>query len=245
VTVLSTTAAAAEELHYVPASGTLSAVWLLLALPAAGAVILYLSGKRAEKWGPVLACAMAGLAFVWGLISFFALKGEESRQVTKHLFSWVPVGSFQVDAGLLFDPLSATFVLLITGVGFLIHVYSLGYMEHDERKVTFFAHLNLFVAAMLLLVLGNSFLALYVGWEGVGLASYLLIAFWYFKPDAATAAKKAMIWPSSVPFSRLKATRVRLTELSISSMHMNTRIALRRSSTPTAPMVKSRAARNR
>ena len=184
---------AAEKVEYVPATGTFSALWLLLALPAAGAAILLLAGKRAQKWGPLLACAMTGSAFVWGLISFFALKGEQHRQVSQHLFSWVPVGSFQVDAGLLFDPLSATFVLLITGVGFLIHVYSLGYMEHDDRKVTFFAYLNLFVAAMLLLVLGNSFLALYVGWEGVGLASYLLIAFWYFKPDAATAAKKAFI----------------------------------------------------
>jgi NADH-quinone oxidoreductase subunit L len=185
--------AAAEKVEYVPASGTLSALWLLLALPAAGAAILLLAGKRAERWGPILGCATTGLAFVWGLVSFFALKGEEHRQVTLHLFSWIPVGSLQVDAGLLFDPLSATFVLLITGVGFLIHVYSIGYMEHDDRKVTFFGYMNLFVAAMLLLVLGNSFLALYVGWEGVGLASYLLIAFWYFKPDAATAAKKAFI----------------------------------------------------
>jgi NADH-quinone oxidoreductase subunit L len=183
----------AEKVAYVPAHGTLSALWLLLALPAAGSAVLLLAGKRAEKWGPYLACAMTGSAFLWGLISFFALKGETHRQVDLHLFSWVPVGSFQVDAGLLFDPLSATFVLLITGVGFLIHVYSLGYMAHDDRRHTFFAYLNLFVAAMLLLVLGNSFLALYVGWEGVGLASYLLIAFWYYKPDAATAAKKAFI----------------------------------------------------
>ncbi|MDP9182475.1 MAG: NADH-quinone oxidoreductase subunit L [Actinomycetota bacterium] len=193
MTLRSVAEVAAEKVDYVPATGTLSAVWLLLALPAAGAAILLLAGKRAEKWGPILACAMTGLAFVWGLISFFALKGEEHRQVTRHLFSWVPVGGFQVDAGLLFDPLSATFVLLITGVGFLIHVYSIGYMEHDDRTVTFFGYLNLFVAAMLLLVLGNSFLALYVGWEGVGLASYLLIAFWYYKPEAATAGKKAFI----------------------------------------------------
>jgi NADH-quinone oxidoreductase subunit L len=184
---------AAETVDYVPATGTLSALWVLLVLPAAGAVILLLAGNRAKRWGPVLGCATTGLAFVWGLVSFFALRGEENREITRHLFSWIPVGSFQVDAGLLFDPLSATFVLLITGVGFLIHVYSLGYMEHDERKVTFFGYLNLFVAAMLLLVLGNSFLALYVGWEGVGLASYLLIAFWYTRPDAATAAKKAFI----------------------------------------------------
>ena len=183
----------AEKATYLPASGTLSALWLLLALPAAGAAVLLLAGRRADKWGPYLACGLTGAAFVYGLVAFFSLRGMSNRQVTLHLFSWIPVGGFDVDAGLLFDPLSATFVLLITGVGFLIHVYSLGYMEHDERKNTFFGYLNLFVAAMLLLVLGNSFLALYVGWEGVGLASYLLIAFWYFKPDAATAAKKAFI----------------------------------------------------
>jgi len=194
VTLLATAAEqAAEKVEYVPATGTLSAVWVLIALPALGAAILLLSGRRSDRWGPYLACTMTGASFVWGLVSFFALRDEAGRQVERHLFSWIPVGGFQVDAGLLFDPLSATFVLLITGVGFLIHVYSLGYMEHDPRKKTFFAYLNLFVAAMLLLVLGNSFLALYVGWEGVGLASYLLIAFWFTKPDAATAAKKAFI----------------------------------------------------
>jgi NADH-quinone oxidoreductase subunit L len=187
------TTLSAEPLHYAPATGALSALWLLIALPAAGAAVLLLAGKRAEKWGAYLATGLCGLAFVWGVVSFFALKGLSDRSVDLHLFSWIPVAGFQVDAGILFDPLSSTFVLLITGVGFLIHVYSLGYMEHDPRRNTFFGYLNLFVAAMLLLVLGNSFLALYVGWEGVGLASYLLIAFWYFKPDAATAAKKAFI----------------------------------------------------
>jgi NADH-quinone oxidoreductase subunit L len=185
----------------VPATGLLSAVWLLLALPAAGAAILLLTGRGGERgradnarnWGPYLATALCGAAFVYGLLAFFKLRSLDERVVDKHLFSWVPVGGFNVDAGLLLDPLSATFVLLITGVGFLIHVYSLGYMEHDPRKKTFFAYLNLFVAAMLLLVLGNSYLALYVGWEGVGLASYLLIAFWFHKPEAATAAKKAFI----------------------------------------------------
>ena len=183
------------SVEYVPATGALSALWLLLAFPAIGAAILLLSGDRSKTWGPYLACAMTGTSFLYGVIAFFSLKGHpaDERSQNLHLFSWVPVGDFKVDAGLLFDPLSATFVLLITGVGFLIHVYSLGYMEHDPRKNTFFAYLNLFIAAMLLLVLGNSFLSLYVGWEGVGLASYLLIAFWYYKPDAATAAKKAFI----------------------------------------------------
>ena len=186
-------AAPGDAVHYVPATGLLTSLWVLLLLPAAGAAILLLSGRRSKGWGPYLATALCGLAFLWGLVSFFSLKGLSNREVDLHLFSWIPVGGFHVDAGLLFDPLSATFVLLITGVGFLIHVYSLGYMEHDPRKKTFFAYLNLFIAAMLLLVLANSYLALYVGWEGVGLASYLLIAFWYHKPEAATAAKKAFI----------------------------------------------------
>jgi NADH-quinone oxidoreductase subunit L len=185
----------AENVDYVPASGALSALWLLLAFPALGAAIVLLAGNRSKTWGPYLACAMTGLSFVYGVIAFFSLQGHPTSERSQdlHLFSWIPVGGFKVDAGLLFDPLSSTFVLLITGVGFLIHVYSLGYMEHDERKHVFFGYLNLFIAAMLLLVLGNSFLALYVGWEGVGLASYLLIAFWYYKPEAATAAKKAFI----------------------------------------------------
>ncbi len=177
----------------VPATGTLSALWLLIVLPALGAAVLLLTGRRSDAWGPYLACAMTGLAFVYGLLAFFALKSGHTRSIDLHLFSWIPVNSFQVDAGLLFDPLSATFVLLITGVGFLIHVYSLGYMDHDPRKRQFFAYLNLFVASMLLLVLGDSFLALYVGWEGVGLASYLLIAFYFTRNSAATAAKKAFI----------------------------------------------------
>ena len=184
---------AAEPGHYVAASGALAHLWLLIALPLAGSAVLLLGGRRTNTWGPLLACAMTGSAFVYGLVSFFALKGQTDRAVDLHLFSWIPVNGFHVDAGLLFDPLSSTFVLLITGVGFLIHVYSLGYMAHDPRRRVFFAYLNLFVAAMLLLVLGDSFLALYVGWEGVGLASYLLIAFWFYKPDAATAAKKAFI----------------------------------------------------
>jgi NADH-quinone oxidoreductase subunit L len=203
----------AEPVRYVPATGTLSALWLLLALPAFGAALLLLSGKRSAKWGPYLATALTGGSFLFAVVCFFELKSLTDRSVDLHLFSWIPVGGFQVDAGLLLDPLSMTFVLLITGVGFLIHVYSLGYMEHDPRKKTFFAYLNLFVTAMLLLVLGNSFLALYVGWEGVGLASYLLIAFWYWKPEAATAAKKAFI-----------ANRVGDVGLSLAIMVMFTRL---------------------
>jgi NADH-quinone oxidoreductase subunit L len=113
--------------------------------------------------------------------------------VTQKLFDWISVGSFKVDAGLMLDQLSICFVLLITGVGTLIHIYSISYMSHDHDRRRFFAYLNLFIAAMLLLVLGNSYLNLYVGWEGVGLASYLLIGFWNQKPAYATASKKAFV----------------------------------------------------
>jgi len=184
--------AAAPE-RYVDASGLLGTSWLLIALPLVGATVLLLAGKRGDRWGHLLGCATVGVSFVLGLAYFFALRGESHRAVSVHLYDWVPVNGFKADLGLLYDPLSAVFVLLITGVGLLIHVYSIGYMAHDAGRRRFFGYLNLFVAAMLLLVLGNNYLSLYAGWEGVGLASYLLIAFWHHKPEAATAAKKAFI----------------------------------------------------
>jgi NADH-quinone oxidoreductase subunit L len=184
--------------EYAEPTGSLNLLWLLIALPLAGAAVLLLLGRRANAWGHLLGCATVGVAFVLGVVQFFALRGlsgdsSSSREISQHLFTFIHVGGLRIDAGLLYDPLSAVFVLLITGVGFLIHVYSIGYMSHDDGRRRFFGFLNLFVAAMLLLVLGNSFVALYVGWEGVGLASYLLIAFWYTRPEAATAAKKAFI----------------------------------------------------
>ena len=180
---------------FTSASGVFSALWLLLAFPSVGAAILLLGGKRTNPWGHLLATALCGASFLWAVVLFFTLRSKSGDGRFQHdvLFSWVPVGSFHVDAALLLDPLSAVFILLITGVGFLIHVYSIGYMSHDPDRRKFFAYLNLFVAAMLLLVLADSYLGLYVGWEGVGLASYLLIAFWQYKPSAATAAKKAFI----------------------------------------------------
>src|SRR6476646_5037657 len=170
------------------ASGVTAYAWLLVALPLLGAAILLLGGRRTDKFGPVLATALSGGAFVVGAIVFLAMlgRGAEDRAVGINLFDWVAAGSFKVSAGLLVDQLSMVFVLLITFVGSLIHVYSLGYMEHDPDKRRFFAYLNLFVAAMLLLVLANSYLLLYVGWEGVGLASYLLIGFWNYNPAYAT-----------------------------------------------------------
>ena len=170
-------------------------LWLLLVLPLAGAGTLLLLGRRSDPWGHLLATAVSGATFLVALLAFLHLRGlgPEERAVTEHLYSWVPVGGFQVDLRLLLDPLSSAFMLLITGVGTLVHVYSIGYLEHDRDRRRFFAYLNLFLASMLLLVLADNFLVLYVGWELVGLCSYLLIGFWSFKPAAATAAKKAFI----------------------------------------------------
>ncbi|GAB4080576.1 NADH-quinone oxidoreductase subunit L [Modestobacter muralis] len=173
--------------------GLLGASWLLIALPLAGAAVLLLGGRRTDRWGHLLATGTVATAFLLAVLCTVQLAGLDERSVSVDLFTFLSTGELDVQAGLLFDPLSAVFVLLITGVGALIHVYSIGYMAHDPARRRFFAYLNLFVAAMLLLVLGNSYVALYVGWEGVGLASYLLIAFWHTRPAAATAAKKAFL----------------------------------------------------
>lgn len=167
--------------------------WLLVALPAAGAVILLLGGRRTDGWGHLLGCAAALASFGVGLTLLTEMIGRSDRLIHQNLFSWVPVGGLQVDFGLQIDQLSICFVLLITGVGSLIHIYSIGYMAEDPDRRRFFAYLNLFLAAMLLLVVADNYLGLYVGWEGVGLASYLLIGFWYQRPTAATAAKKAFV----------------------------------------------------
>jgi len=166
---------------------------LIVLVPAVSAAVLLLGGRLADAWGHLLGTAAAVASFVLGLVAFFELSGSDDDALTQQLFTWIEVGGFKVEFGLLFDPLSALFVLLITGVGSLIHVYSIGYMEHDDRRRRFFGYLNLFVAAMLTLVLSNDYLALFLGWEGVGLASYLLIGFWQHKTTAAVAAKKAFI----------------------------------------------------
>jgi len=167
----------------------------LIGLPLFGAALLLLGGRRTNAWGHYFAVAMSTSAFVIGVTQFLALlsKPAEERNINAHLFDWISVGSFTVPFGLHLDQLSVVFVLLITGVGSLIHVYSIGYMAHDENRRRFFGYLNLFVAAMLLLVLADNYLLLYVGWEGVGLASYLLISFYQHKPSAAAAGKKAFV----------------------------------------------------
>ncbi|MGW4161437.1 NADH-quinone oxidoreductase subunit L [Streptomyces sp. NPDC004788] len=168
---------------------------LLIAAPLLGAAVLLCGGRRLDKTGHWLGTLLAGTSFAIGLALFADMlsKSADDRTLHQHLFTWIPVEGFQAEMAFQLDQLSMTFVLLITGVGTLIHVYSIGYMEHDERRRRFFGYLNLFVAAMLLLVLADNYLLLYFGWEGVGLASYLLIGFWQHKPTAATAAKKAFI----------------------------------------------------
>src|SRR6478736_9919390 len=178
------------------AGGVFSLLWVIIALPALGAaVILLLGNTRTSKWAHLLGCATVIGSFVISVAVFVALLGRaaDDREIGQTLWSWVEAGSFHVDMALLYDPLSALFLLLITGVGSLIHIYSVGYMEHDVRRARFFAYLNLFVAAMLMLVLADNYLGVFLGWEGVGLASYLLIGFWQHKPSAAVAAKKAFV----------------------------------------------------
>ncbi|MDX3324886.1 NADH-quinone oxidoreductase subunit L [Streptomyces sp. ME02-6979-3A] len=168
---------------------------LLVAAPLLGAAVLLCGGRRLDRAGHWIGTVLAAASFVVGVVLFTDMlgKGAEDRALHQKLFSWIPVEGFQADVAFQLDQLSMTFVLLITGVGTLIHIYSIGYMEHDERRRRFFGYLNLFLAAMLILVIADNYLLLYVGWEGVGLASYLLIGFWQHKPSAATAAKKAFL----------------------------------------------------
>src|SRR5262249_13470353 len=178
-----------------PATGAQHAAWLLIAFPLAGAALLLLGGRRTNRIGHLVGVAMPLASFVYGAVIFFAMLGYPSSQRSRGitLFTWIHLGRFDVPVGLLIDQLSICFVLLITGVGTLIHIFAVGYMSHDPERRRFFGYMNLFVASMLLLVLADNYLVLYVGWEGVGLASYLLIGFWQFKPAAAVAAKKAFI----------------------------------------------------
>ncbi|MEX2972800.1 NADH-quinone oxidoreductase subunit L [Streptomyces sp. C184] len=168
---------------------------LLVAAPLVGAALLLCGGKRLDRTGPLIGTLFAVASFALGAVLFADMlgKGAGDRALHQQLFTWIPVGGFRADVAFQLDQLSMTFVLLITGVGSLIHIYSIGYMAHDERRRRFFGYLNLFLAAMLLLVLADNYLLLYAGWEGVGLASYLLIGFWQHKPSAATAAKKAFL----------------------------------------------------
>jgi NADH-quinone oxidoreductase subunit L len=177
------------------AVGVAHYAWLLVALPAAGALVLLVGGRRTNAWGHLLGCATVLTAFGYGVVLFCQWLGFDAAQRTRELSvgTWFAVNSLQVNYGLRLDPLSLTFMLLITGVGGLIHLYAIGYMDHDPGRRRFFGYFNFFAAAMLVLVLSNNFVTLYLGWEGVGLASYLLIGWYSDRPSAATAAKKAFL----------------------------------------------------
>ena len=185
----------ASELVQEPATGAMALLWLVPALPLLGAAVNLFAGRRLGAWAGWLATALVTASFVIALIEVGDLlsRPEEERLVVQHLFDWVSVGAFQVGLDLRLDGLSATMILVVTGIGSLIHLYSIGYMRDDPRKGRFFAYLNLFVFFMLMLVLGANYLVLYLGWEGVGACSYLLIGFWYEKVANAEAAKKAFI----------------------------------------------------
>ncbi|HOB04795.1 MAG TPA: NADH-quinone oxidoreductase subunit L, partial [Propionibacteriaceae bacterium] len=167
----------------------------MIAIPLVVAGLLLLAGKVTNAWGHLVATAASISAFVIAALLFVDLLGRDAgqRAVGVPLYDWITAGSWTIKAGLLIDPLSILFAMLITGVGSLIHVYAIGYMAHDPGRRRFFAYLNLFIAAMLTLVLADNYLVLFLGWEGVGLASYLLISFWQHKPSAATAGKKAFV----------------------------------------------------
>jgi NADH-quinone oxidoreductase subunit L len=178
-----------------PSSSAFALVWLVPLLPLAGAVVNLFVGRRLGRAAGVLAAAAIGASFAMAALLVLRLTGlsAEERIVTRHLYDWISVGNLRVGADLRLDALSAVMILVVTGVGTLIHVYAIGYMHGDPRYGRFFAYLNLFVFFMLMLVLADNLLLLYLGWEGVGLCSYLLIGFWFEKTENANAAKKAFI----------------------------------------------------
>jgi len=170
--------------------------WLIPFAPALSAAILIVFGRRLpKKFVSVQACGAVLVSFALSALSFFGLVRAplENGSVIKTLFTWIKAGSFEAAFSFQFDPLSAVMVLVVTGVGFLIHLYSVGYMAQDKGYTRYFAYLNLFTFAMLILVLASNMILMFVGWEGVGLCSYLLIGFWFEKPSAAAAGKKAFI----------------------------------------------------
>src|SRR5437867_1831390 len=169
--------------------------WLIPAFPLAGAVFLLVLGKRVGRGAGAIATLMMASSFVTGLVTFIQVSHQHvgSRSYVKHLYDWITSGIFKVGIDIRIDPLSLVMVLVVTGVGMLIHMYSIGYMHDDPRYPRYFAYLNLFAFSMLVLVLANNFIVLYAGWELVGLCSYLLIGFWFDRRAAASAAKKAFI----------------------------------------------------
>ena len=189
------TAEAIETAPVGPATGPAALASLLVIVPLAVAAFLLLGGRRTDRWGHWVAVGASWFSFVLGLAILIQMLGlpASQRRFSQDLFTWIPAGDFQVNIGLLVDPLSMTFVMLVTLVGSLILVYAVGYMEYDPDRRRFFAYLALFIASMLMLVLASNYTAMFLGWEGVGLSSYLLIGFWNQVPNNAAAANKAFI----------------------------------------------------
>ena len=164
--------------------------WLVPALPLLGFLVTGLANKRLKhKQAGIIASSMVALSFVVSLILFFSLRSSGISSVTVTLFDWISIAGMQIPFALLIDHLSLTMMLIVTGVGALIHIYSIGYMHDDEWVNSFFAQMNLFTFSMLLLVMGANYLVLFIGWEGVGLCSYLLIGFWFKNPAYNYAAR--------------------------------------------------------
>ncbi len=209
-TYLSTQLVSAAESATPEATGVLSLAWLLVALPLFGAAVLLLGGRRTDRWGHLLGVAMPVAAFVLALAQW-ACAARAAAPTTGRSRPRCTPGSTSArstsTSGSSSTSSRCASCCSITFVGSLIHIYSVGYMEHDPDRRRFFGYLNLFVASMLLLVLANSYLVLYVGWEGVGLASYLLIGFWNYKPglrrrpprrpsSSTASATSGCPWPS-------------------------------------------------
>ena len=171
-------------------------VYLVALFPLVGFISLMVFGRRmGEPVAGYFATAAVGSSFISAVITYFGIRGldDEERQVTKTVFEWVPVGDFSVDVAFLVDPLSVAMILFVTGIGTLIHLYSVGYMHGDPNFSKFFLYLNMFVFAMLILILGDNLLLTFLGWEGVGACSYFLVSFWFHEEANSTAGKKAFV----------------------------------------------------
>ena len=182
----------------------LNTIWLIPLLPALGGLVHLLVGRRlANKLASLVSVGLPGLSFAWALGCFYELLGRPDHSFATTLYTWIPAGAFHlsngavgdltIQAGILLDPLSAVMLLVVTGVGFLIHVYSIGYMAHEGGYYRFFGYMNLFLFSMLVLILADNYLMMFAGWEGVGLCSYFLIGFYFNKKSAAAAGKKAFV----------------------------------------------------
>jgi len=176
----------------------------MVAIPLASAILLLVLGRRADKWGHILGVIASWASFVVGVVILVQMLGLPAgeRRLSIDLFSWIPAGDLSINFGTLIDPLSMTFVMLVTFVGSLIHVYAIAYMEHDRDRRRFFAYLNFFIASMLTLVIANSYAVLFMGWEGVGLASYLLIGFWNQGPRNSAAHRRSEVAATRGPTMR-------------------------------------------